>query len=158
MSEIAGTPPNRNGGLKGAVSARTLARLRSQPLDEAAKVLAGVLAEQRPIKPTKQLLSTASGVSIHRISKAQNGSRPRRPKPSPKMAELLSLLQETESVLNSPNWWNDSYRQSELGFLDRRFNDFHAAHPDIEAWPVPCATAFNVAWLLIATTVANTAA
>jgi hypothetical protein len=149
--------PQKHNGVKGAVSARALARLRSQSPDEAAKVLADVLAQQRPIKPTKQLLSTASGVSIQRISKAQNGSRPRRPGPSPKtLAELRALLAEAESILNSTSWWNEGYRETELAFLDRRFAGFNVAH-DIEAWkslgalPATLAAAFRVASNVIAT-------
>jgi hypothetical protein len=84
--------PHGNGH-NGQVSALSLALLRKKPPDEAAKALAGILSENRSIKPNKQLLSRECGVSVARINTALNGHKPRRPKPSAKtLAELDTLF------------------------------------------------------------------
>jgi hypothetical protein len=65
MSDLAASGRNSN-GQNGDVSARALALLRKRTPDEAAKTLADIQSEKRPIKPSEQLLSTATGVSVAR--------------------------------------------------------------------------------------------
>jgi hypothetical protein len=113
----------------------------------------------------KHLSPTVPQGNGHGAVSAQSPARPRRLRPSPKtVAELRALLAETDGVLNSTRWWHEDYQETELAFLDRRFGDWNAKHPDLEEWqalgtlPATLAAAFYVTWGVIATSVAHSRA
>jgi hypothetical protein len=131
VSVLDSSAPKGNGH-NGDVSALSLALLRKKPPDEAAKALAGILSENRSIKPNKQLLSRECGVSVGRINVALNGSKPRRPKPSPKtLAELDTLFKTVRNAASAMRWRGIDYQHDELQAIDRQISKFLAAHPDV---------------------------
>ena len=149
-------------GHHGTVSARNLAQLRNLPPEEAAKALAGILSENRSIKPNKQLLSRECGVSVGRINTALNGSRPRRQKPSAEtLAELDTLFKTVRNTAGAMRWRGDGYQHDELLAIDRQIAKFLAAHPDVQDWravgglPAMLEHAFDALAFLVETIVIN---
>jgi hypothetical protein len=161
MTEVLITPPKSNGGLKGEVSPRALALALSLPPDERAKLAANVYAEKVPIKHSRQQVAEIFGVSVHRLDQARNGSKARRPKPSPQTLDDLGyLMRHAESVVNSAGWWNDSYRERELATLSWAFSEWGGKHPDFQEWealgkwPATLAMAVKALGAIVATIVA----
>jgi hypothetical protein len=130
--------------------------LRKKPPDEAAKALAGILSENRSIKPNKQLLSRECGVSVGRINVALNGSRPRRPKPSPEtLAALKELWQGVYNLAGDIKWRSAKYERERIIEFDRYLNKWMADHPDFQNWnalgPLPGLLTFatDALWVLV---------
>jgi hypothetical protein len=138
-----GSPPQVNG--------RAISLLRNLTNGERDAALAALVGT--PVLLTDGQVAVLGGSTSQRIAKARNGAKPKRPKPSRKTLDDLGYLMAwVEDVTNAACWWNDDYRNRELGFLARAFCEWAAQHPDFQ-WPATLAKTVNALGAVICTIV-----